>query len=406
MSAKEIEHLFYYDCGLKGLSGASNDVRDLLTSSEPRAKLALDYFVYRITLFTGMLAAAMCGIDGFVFTAGVGENAPAIREAVARRLSWLGLELDPEANARGAGRISSQQSRVACYVIPTDEELMIARHTLRVLRAQAGIPAQGEARMIDISTLPLLKGKKALVTGIANDQSIAWGCAKAFRAFGADLAITYLNDKAKPYVEPLAKEVEASIFMPLNVQVDGQMEAVFDTIAKQWGKLDICVHSIAFAPKADLQGRVVDCSKEGFLLAMEVSCWSFIRMAKLAEPLMKDGGTLSTMTYYGSQMVVENYNMMGPVKAALEASVRYLAAELGPKGIRVHAISPGPLKTRAASGITDFDELIAKAQEKAPSRRLVSIEDVGVAVAFLSMNGAKLITGETLYIDGGYHIID
>jgi enoyl-[acyl-carrier protein] reductase I len=260
--------------------------------------------------------------------------------------------------------------------------------------------------MIDISSLPLLKGKKALVTGIANDQSIAWGCAKAFRAFGADLAITYLNDKARPHVEPLAKEVEASIFMPLNLQVEGQLEALFGVIKEQWGKLDICVHSIAFAPKADLQGRVVDCSKEGFLLAMEISCWSFIRMAKLAEPLMTDGGTLSTMTYYGSQMVVEHYNMMGPVKAALEASVRYLAAELGPKGIRVHAISPGPLKTRAASGITDFDELIAKAQVKAPARSLVSIEDVGVAVAFLSMNGAKLITGETLYIDGGYHIID
>jgi enoyl-[acyl-carrier protein] reductase I len=260
--------------------------------------------------------------------------------------------------------------------------------------------------MIDISTLPLLKGKKALVTGIANDQSIAWGCAKAFKAFGADLAITYLNDKAKPHVEPLAKEVEASIFMPLNVQAEGELEAVFGTIEKKWGKLDICLHSIAFAPKADLQGRVVDCSKEGFLLAMDVSCWSFIRMAALAEPLMKDGGTLSTMTYYGSQMVVENYNMMGPVKAALEAVTRYLAAELGPKGIRVHAISPGPLKTRAASGITDFDKLVLKAQSKAPARSLVSIEDVGVAVAFLSMNGAKLITGETLYIDGGYHIID
>src|SRR6516162_9162375 len=260
--------------------------------------------------------------------------------------------------------------------------------------------------MIDLSTLPLLKGKKALVTGIANDQSIAWGCAKAFRAFGADLAITYLNDKAKPHVEPLAKQVDASLFMPLNLQIEGQLEAVFDAIREKWGKLDIGLHSIAFAPARDLQGRVVDCSKDGFLLAMEISCWSFIRMAKLAEPLMKDGGTLSTMTYYGSQMVVEHYNMMGPVKAALEAAVRYLAAELGPKGIRVHAISPGPLKTRAASGITDFDELIAKAQEKAPSRRLVSIEDVGVAVAFLSMNGAKLITGETLYIDGGYHIID
>jgi enoyl-[acyl-carrier protein] reductase I len=260
--------------------------------------------------------------------------------------------------------------------------------------------------MIELSSLPLLKGKKALVTGIANDQSIAYGCAKAFRSFGADLAITYLNDKARPYVEPLAKELEASIFMPVNLQVEGQLEAVFNEIETQWGKLDIGLHSIAFAPKADLQGRVVDCSKEGFLTAMDISCWSFIRMAKLAEPLMKNGGTLSTMTYYGSQMVVDNYNMMGPVKAALEASVRYLAAELGPKGIRVHAISPGPLKTRAASGITDFDELIAKAQEKAPARSLVSVDDVGVAVAFLSMDGAKLITGETLYIDGGYHIID
>jgi enoyl-[acyl-carrier protein] reductase I len=260
--------------------------------------------------------------------------------------------------------------------------------------------------VIDLSTLPLLKGKKALVTGIANDQSIAWGCAKAFRAFGADLAITYLNDKAKPYVEPLAKESGAEIFMPLNLQVDGQLEAVFEAIKQKWGKLDIGLHSIAFAPKEDLQGRVVDCSKAGFLLAMDVSCWSFIRMAKLAEPLMVDGGTLSTMTYYGSQMVVEHYNMMGPVKAALESATRYLAAELGPKGIRVHAISPGPLKTRAASGITDFDELIAKAEAKAPAHRLVSIDDVGVAVAFLAMDGAKLITGETFYIDGGYHVID
>jgi enoyl-[acyl-carrier protein] reductase I len=260
--------------------------------------------------------------------------------------------------------------------------------------------------MIDVSTLPLLKGKKALVTGIANDQSIAYGCAKAFRTFGADLAMTYRNEKAKKFVEPLAKELEASIFMPLDLQTEGSLEAIFEQIEKQWGKLDICLHSIAFAPKQDLQGRVVDCSKVGFLTAMEISCWSFIRMAKLAEPLMKDGGTLSTMTYYGSQMVVENYNIMGPVKAALESTTRYLAAELGPKGIRVHAISPGPLKTRASSGITDFDELIAKAQAKAPARSLVSIEDVGVAVAFLSMNGAKLITGETLYIDGGYHIID
>jgi enoyl-[acyl-carrier protein] reductase I len=259
--------------------------------------------------------------------------------------------------------------------------------------------------MIDISALPMLKGKKALVTGIANDQSIAWGCAKAFRTFGADLAITYLNDKAKPYVEPLAKEVEASIFMPLNVQTEGQMDAVFDEIAKKWGKIDIVLHSIAFAPKADLQGRVVDCSKEGFLLAMDVSCWSFIRMAKLAEPLMKDGGTLATMTYYGSQMVVENYNMMGPVKAALEASVRYLAAELGPKGIRVHAISPGPLKTRAASGLKDFELLLNEAAHKAPLGELVDIMDVGWACAYLATPFAHRVTGGTVYVDGGANII-
>jgi enoyl-[acyl-carrier protein] reductase I len=260
--------------------------------------------------------------------------------------------------------------------------------------------------MIDISKLALLKGKKALVTGIANDQSIAWGCAKAFNAFGAEVAVTYLNEKAKPHVEPLAKEIKAPIFMPLDLQHEGQLESVFDKIQQKWGRLDLCLHSIAFAPKKDLQGRVVDCSKEGFLLAMEISCWSFIRMAKLAEPLMKDGGVLFTMTYYGSQMVVDHYNLMGPVKAALESVTRYLAAELGPSGIRVHAISPGPLKTRAASGITDFDKLVQKAQSKAPTRSLVSIDDVGVAVAFLGMNGAKLITGETLYIDGGYHIID
>ena len=260
--------------------------------------------------------------------------------------------------------------------------------------------------MIDPQVLKLLKGKKALVTGIANDQSIAWGCAKAFSALGADVAITYLNEKTKKYVDPLTKEVKPSIYMPLDVQKPGEMEAVFEAIAKKWGTLDIVLHSIAFAPKEDLHGRVVDCSKDGFLLAMELSCWSFIRMAKLAEPLMKNGGTLFTMTYYGSQMVVENYNMMGPVKAALESATRYLAAELGPKGIRAHAISPGPLKTRAASGISEFDKLLQKAQSKAPARSLVSIDDVGIAVAFLAMDGAKLITGETMYIDGGYHIID
>jgi len=260
--------------------------------------------------------------------------------------------------------------------------------------------------MIDLSSLTLLKGKKALVTGIANDKSIAWGCAKAFEAFGADVAITYLNDKTRTFVEPLARELKSSVLLPLDLSKEGQLEAVFDNIEKKWGRLDILLHSIAFAPKEDLQGRVVDCSRSGFLMAMDLSCWSFIRMTKLAEPLMKNGGVAFTMTYYGSQMVVEHYNMMGPVKAALESATRYMAAELGPKKIRVHAISPGPLKTRAASGISDFESLLSKAESKAPTRSLVSIDDVGVAVAFLATDAAKLITGETLYIDGGYHIID
>lgn len=260
--------------------------------------------------------------------------------------------------------------------------------------------------MIDLSSLTLLKGKKALVTGIANDKSIAWGCAKAFDAFGAELAITYMNDKTRTYVDPLAQELGSPMLLPLDLSQEGQLETVFENIEKKWGRLDILLHSIAYAPKEDLQGRVVDCSKSGFLLAMDLSCWSFMRMTKLAEPLMKNGGVAFTMTYYGSQMVVEHYNMMGPVKAALESATRYMAAELGPKKIRVHAISPGPLKTRAASGISDFDALLAKAESKAPARSLVSIDDVGVAVAFLATDAAKLITGDTLYIDGGYHIVD
>jgi enoyl-[acyl-carrier protein] reductase I len=251
-----------------------------------------------------------------------------------------------------------------------------------------------------------LKGRKGLIVGIANDQSIAWGCAKAFRALGADLAVTYLNDKAKKYVDPLAKELEAEIFLPLDVRVPGQLESVFEHIGTKWNQLDFLVHSIAFSPKEALQGRVIDVEQEGFLATLEVSCWSFIRMAHLAEPLMKNGGTLFTMTYYGSRMVVENYNIMGVAKAALECAVRYIAAELGPKGIRVHAISPGPLATRAASGIPEFDDLLAKAQSKAPARALVSIDDVGKATAFLALDGARLITGDTVYVDGGYHIID
>ncbi|CFU56299.1 enoyl-(acyl carrier protein) reductase [Bordetella pertussis] len=235
-----------------------------------------------------------------------------------------------------------------------------------------------------------LQGRRGLVTGIANQDSIAWGCARAFRALGAELAVTYLNDKARVHVEPLARSIDAALLLPLDLRVDGQLESVFEQIGARWGSLDFVMHSIAYAPRDDLRGRVVDCSRAGFLQAMDISCWSFIRMAHLAEPLMPKGGTLFCMTYYGSQMVVEHYNMMGPVKAALESATRYLAAELGPQGIRVHAISPGPLKTRAASGITGFDALLDRAQAKAPARSLVGIG----------------ITGQTLYIDGGYHIID
>lgn len=259
---------------------------------------------------------------------------------------------------------------------------------------------------IPTAKAPFLEGKKGLVIGIANEQSIAWGCARAFRALGAELAVTYLNDKAKKYVEPLAQELGASIFMPLDVRVPGEMEAVFETIEQKWGDLDFALHSIAFSPKEALQGRVVDVGQEGFRTTMDVSCWSFLRMAHLAEPLMKNGGTLFTMTYYGSQMVVENYNIMGVAKAALESAVRYVAAELGPKKIRVHAISPGPLATRAASGIPEFDALLDKAKAKAPARSLVTVDDVGVATAFLAHDAAHLITGETLFVDGGYHIMD
>ncbi|MBS0233251.1 MAG: enoyl-ACP reductase FabI [Proteobacteria bacterium] len=250
-----------------------------------------------------------------------------------------------------------------------------------------------------------LSGKKGLVVGIANEHSIAYGCAKAFREAGADVAITYLNAKAEPYVRPLAEALQSPIIAACDVREPGQLETLFAQIEKEWGKLDFLLHSIAFAPKEDLHSRVVDCSQAGFALAMDVSCHSFIRMAHLAEPLMKDGGCLLTVTFYGSEKVVEEYNLMGPVKAALEASVRYLSAELGDKKIRVHALSPGPLKTRAASGIDRFDELLERTRERTPEHRLVSIEDVGSVAAFLVGDTAKALTGNLEYVDGGYHVL-
>jgi len=261
-------------------------------------------------------------------------------------------------------------------------------------------------KQADLSALPpVLTGRKALVVGVANDRSIAWGCAEAMRLAGAEIAMTYLNDRARPFVEPLAQQVEAPIFMPLEVRDEAQVDALFEAIGATWGRLDILVHSIAFAPKEALAGRVIDCPRDGFLTAMDVSCWSFLDLARRAEKLMSDGGTMLTMSYLGANEVVENYGIMGPVKAALEATVRYLAAELGPRGIRVHAVSPGPLATRAASGIPDFDALMDRVAERAPARRLVRIEEVGAACVFLSCPYAAAMTGETLYIDGGYHIL-
>ncbi|MBX9700547.1 MAG: enoyl-ACP reductase FabI [Acetobacteraceae bacterium] len=249
----------------------------------------------------------------------------------------------------------------------------------------------------------MLRGKRGLVIGVANADSIAYGCAVKLRAFGAELGITWLNDKAERFVRPLAEGLGASLMMPLDVEEAGAMEALFARVARDWGGLDFLIHSIAFAPRADLHGRVIDCSAEGFAQAMQVSCWSFLRMAKLAEPLMPPGGVLATMSYYGAEKVIGRYNIMGPVKAALEASVRYMAAELGPKGIRVFAVSPGPLKTRAASGIAEFDALVEMARERAPQHRLVGIDEVGRVVAFLVGGASSGMTGDTIYVDGGLH---
>lgn len=251
----------------------------------------------------------------------------------------------------------------------------------------------------------LLEGKKGLVFGIANNSSIAYGCAELFGKLGAEFAVTYANEKIEKYVRPLVEEMACPIIMKCDVEAAGDLEAVFEAISRRWGRLDFVLHSIAYAPKEDLHGRVTDCSKEGFMLAMDISCHSLIRMSRLSEPLMKDGGSILTVTFYGSEKVVANYNLMGPVKAALESVVRYIAVELGPKMIRVNSISPGPIKTRAASGLEHFDALLERAAAQAPDHHLVSIEDVGAFAAFLVSDYAKSITGGVHYIDGGYHIL-
>ncbi len=251
----------------------------------------------------------------------------------------------------------------------------------------------------------ILAGKKGLVIGIANEHSIAWGCAKAFHEAGAQLAITYLNEKAAPYVRPIAEQLKTSIILPLDVRDDAQMKALFDAIKTKWGKLDFLLHAVAFAPMQDLQGRIVDASRAGFLEAMDISCYSFISLSHLAEPLMQEGGCLLTTTYYGSEKVIQNYGLMGPVKSALEGTVRYLAAELGAKNIRVNALSPGPIATRAASGIAHFDQLLELAHQKSPEHVAISIDGVGAYARFLVSDEARLVTGSIAYVDAGFNIM-
>jgi enoyl-[acyl-carrier protein] reductase I len=249
-----------------------------------------------------------------------------------------------------------------------------------------------------------LRGKRGLVIGIANEHSIAAGCADAFVEAGAKLSATYLNAKAEPFVRLVTDRLDCELVLPCDVREPGQLEAVFDRVRTTWGSLDFLLHSIAFAPREDLHGRVTDCSATGFGIAMNVSCHSFIRMAHLAEPLMPNGGCLLAVTFYGSERVVQHYNLMGPVKAALESSMRYVAAELGPKGIRAHAISPGPIRTRAASGIDRFDRLLEEAEARAPEHHLVEISDVGNLAAFLVSDAARRITGTVIPVDGGEHL--
>lgn len=253
--------------------------------------------------------------------------------------------------------------------------------------------------------LPPLSGKKGLVVGLANDRSIAWGCAQTARAQGADLVLSCLNDKAARYVAPLADQLASPLFT-CDVEKDGDLEALVAAAVAHQGRLDFVIHSIAWAPLEDLHGRVIDSSSAGFARAMDISCHSFAALARLCAPHMGAGGSLVTMSYLGADEAVPNYGLMGPVKAALESMVRYMAMELGPAGIRVHAVSPGPILTRAASGIASFDALMDSAVRKSPLGRLVTLDEIAGLTAFLCSDAASGMTGQTLYVDAGYHAVD
>jgi len=250
----------------------------------------------------------------------------------------------------------------------------------------------------------LMAGKRGLIMGVANNRSIAWGIAKACQAQGAEIALTYQGDALKKRVEPLAAELGSKLVLPCDVTDTASMDAVFATLAKEWGRLDFLVHAIAFADKAELDGRYVDTSEKNFTQSLLISCYSFTALAQRAEKLMTDGGALVTLTYYGAEKVMPHYNVMGVAKAALEASVRYLASDLGKNNIRVNAISAGPIKTLAASGISDFRYILRWNEYNSPLRRTVTIEDVGGAGLYLLSDLSRGVTGEVHHVDSGYHV--
>lgn len=248
----------------------------------------------------------------------------------------------------------------------------------------------------------LMTGKRGIIFGVANDKSIAWGVAQQLRAAGAELAFTYLNEALEKRVRPLAESLDANLILPCDVQNEEEMVAVFAELEKQWGKIDFVVHAVAFANREDLKNPFSQTSREGFQLALDISAYSLISMTRCALPVMKEGGSIVTMTYLGAVRSVPAYNVMGVAKAALESSVRYLAAELGEKGIRVNAVSAGPIKTLAASGVANFKEKLRVAEDRSPLKRLVTQDDVGKSTLYLLSDLASGVTGEVHYVDGGF----
>jgi enoyl-[acyl-carrier protein] reductase I len=251
----------------------------------------------------------------------------------------------------------------------------------------------------------LMAGKRGLIMGVANNRSIAWGISKACADQGAELAFTYQGDALKKRVEPLAAEVGSKIVVPCDVTDMASMDATFETIKREWGSLDFVVHAIAFADKTELEGRYVDTTADNFTKSMFISCYSFTAVAQRAEKLMNEGGSMLTLTYYGAEKWMPHYNVMGVAKAALEASVRYLAADLGPKNIRVNAISAGPIKTLAASGIGDFRYILKWNEYNSPLRRTVTIEEVGASGMYFLSDLSRGVTGEVHHVDSGYHVV-